>query len=434
MFFDKELLFSLSPFKGFYRAAVAISFDYETSAIYGNIANLYSKIRGMLFKISNRFTQSERDLSFCYGLGYTMRRGANNVLNILDKYNVHATWFSTGHVLLKDNRNKKAYRINQILPYAITAAGFTRPTTWRRHKPTFYYEPFGDYKKYPYWYFGDQAEQLREWGEDIQCHTFSHPYIAMESAENVELDIEDWQDAAERNGFKKAKILSFPYCGDAYRYYYNLDLKAMIGKDIPGENYHLIKIDSTLIDIFKKNGIEIVTRCGSKFGKYESISQYDDLMIDYMSDMPCSGHTLNFDLFKNRIKKIIEAEAAVNIWMHPCNVFTKKEVAKFDNLIRFLITQHKDGKIWFATISEIWEHCKKVRYCKIDIISRENRFYEIRIINCNAKSIENLTVDLDSTRLQIMRYNRNCTMRDRKIAISKLQPGEVCQLIFKIRQ
>ena len=429
MLSDKKPILSLSPFRGYYKAAVAISFDYETSAIYGDTASLFSKIRGNIHNIINRFSNFQKDLSFSYGLGYAMRRGTDNILNILRKYNVHATWFTTGHVLLKENKQRNAFRINQVLPYGTEKAGFTALTTWRKNFPTFFYEPYSDYKQYPYWYFGDQAEKLRESGEDIQCHTFSHPYIAMELPENVRIDIEDWQSTAYKNGFKTASILSFPYCGDAYRYYYDVDLKTMIGKDIPGMDYKIINLPNEIIDILRNNGVELLTRCGSKRDTYECFSHYDNSDLHFMSDIPCAPTPENFCLLEDRIKKIIDTKAAVDLWMHPSDVFTASEKLNFEMIIQYLIDKQTKNEIWLATIEELWDHFKKVKMCDLNISSLTNSKVEIAIKNNNVTSIENLSIDVNYPQLIFSQRNNNVEYRKGKLLIKKLPCGESYKLV-----
>jgi len=91
------------------------------------------------------------------------------------------------------------------------------PLICQADEKSFYHEPFSDYKRYPYYYLGDLAEKLRKQGHDIQCHSFSHPYISMETLNNIRIDLEDWQITAKREGFARSNIFAFPFLGD-YHY------------------------------------------------------------------------------------------------------------------------------------------------------------------------------------------------------------------------
>ncbi len=413
-----ESILTLSPIKGKYDSALAISLDYETSATYGSFTNLNNKIRGIIFNIANKLGFSRKDLSFYWGIGFAMRYGAYNALEILQNYKIHATWFATGHALLKENKKKNAFRINQILPYATSEAGFSSLVTWRQNRPTFYFEPYSDYKKNPYWYLGDLSEKLKQLGEDIQCHTFSHPYIALESPENVKIDIEDWQNVALDNGYKKASILSFPFCGDAYRYYPDLKLKTMVGKDIPAQKFELINLSSQTIAILKNCGIELLTRCGSKYGESNlTISQYNNSSLYYMPDLDYSS--LDFNSLDNSLSKLIKSNGIMNIWLHPSNVFSEEEKERFESLVQYLSAKAKSGLIWVAPIADIWSHFKRVNSCKLEIESMGDRL-RIIVINRGESEINELALNLNSTGIDLINNDNNILKVKNRLVIKKI--------------
>ncbi|UCF70162.1 MAG: polysaccharide deacetylase family protein [candidate division WOR-3 bacterium] len=429
---NKDRLLEISDFKGPYRAAAAISFDYETSAVYGDIASLRSKMRGAMLNLAGKLLNHGMDLSFCYGLGYSMRRGAYHVLDVLRKYGVHATWFSTGHVLLKGNKEKDAFRVNQRLPYATELAGFTKPTTWRRFRPTFHYEPYKDYIEKPYWYCGDQAQALREYGEDIQCHTFSHPYVAMEAPDNVRLDIEDWQTVAAKNDFANAIILAFPYCGDAYRYYFDLGMKAMIGKRITGQKHEVINLPSDIVDVYKEYGIELFTRCGSKVGTITSFANYNDAGLHFMPDIAWSGCDQSVEALDRKFKEVTKNRAAVNVWMHPCNVFSAGEIANFEALVEYLLDRQRNGDVWFTTIAEMWDYYKKVMRCRLRVVSRGRKKYTVFLHNGNHALVEDLFLLSTSGRISVCGGDGNSLPTKDGIIVKRLPSGETYKLTVMV--
>jgi peptidoglycan/xylan/chitin deacetylase (PgdA/CDA1 family) len=387
---EREPLFSISPYKYPYRGAVALSFDFETSATYGDFANLGTKLRSALIALSARLAKKQRDLSFHYGMGYAMRAGARNIIEVLMEFGIHATWFATGHVLLKGNRERNAYRINQRLPYAAPAAGFTDITTWRKDEPTFQNEPFGDHKSHPCWYFGDLSRTLLDLGEDIQCHTFSHPYVALEPVENIRMDIEDWQAAAAANGFPRASIFSFPFGGDVFRRYQGLHLDAMIGKRIPGATYSIVPLSSAAADVLRENGIELLTRCGSKYGACGVFEPYNDSGLFFMPDqefIPGKDDTGSLDGTTNRVASL---GAAVNLWMHPSEVFTEEQKQKFHDMVSRLTAAAESGRIWINTIAGIWDFYKKVQKCAMTIDRPAGEYIEVRVTNNGRARIENI--------------------------------------------
>jgi peptidoglycan/xylan/chitin deacetylase (PgdA/CDA1 family) len=427
---DKQL--SISSVRGFHRMAVALSFDFESTAPYGSRVKANCKVRGRLMRILNRFRPDPADLSFCFGMGYAMRHGADNIIRILQAHGIHATWFATGHVLLKDNRHGNAFRINNRLPYALPEAGFTDIVTWRQLIPTFHYEPYSDYHHYPYWYMGDEAQRLREMGEDIQCHTFSHSYTALEPVENVKVDIEDWQNAARHNGFQQANIFAFPFGGDAYRHYPEIGLNTMLSTTFDDKDGDIVCLSTEATEVLAANGIELVTRCASKHDKYGCFSRYGDSNVRWMPDAEYNPRGADI----SEIERFIEKMAALggapfNIWMHPCNVFSKTEILGFEKLVEYLAEKKRRGDIWLATISELWSHHKKASLCSLCIAPRTGRSYDVAVKNGNASDVDGLGLDMNGVRYRLIRPDRNIGCLDSRICIGHLSAGETYK--FKVR-
>jgi peptidoglycan/xylan/chitin deacetylase (PgdA/CDA1 family) len=421
----------LSPYRGLAAAAVALSFDYETSAAYGDLANLKSKLRGAFFRNMGRIWQSRKDLSFCYGLGYGMRHGAENVLAVLARLGVPATWFASGHALLLGNRERKAFRINQTLPYATKEAGFTEIVTWRRDKPTFSFEPFSDHTRHPFWYFGDQSARIAAAGHDIQCHTVSHPYVALEPPENVALDLEDWQAIAVANGFRPATVLAFPFCGDAYRLYDRLQLRTQIGKTVEGEPYRILVCPDQTIRLLRGNGIQLLTRCGSRIGARPGpFSTYYDAPIHCMSDVLAVPLMQHPGLLGETVRDAIDAGAALDLWLHPLSVFSVEECSQFEAMVGFLVDFSKRGTIWLAPISEIWEHSRRVAACTVTVEAIAGNELRVAARNAGEATVSELGLEV-SDRPIVVNADANVRAHERGLVIAQLGAGSTYS--FRLR-
>jgi peptidoglycan/xylan/chitin deacetylase (PgdA/CDA1 family) len=339
--------------------SVSISFDFETSAQTA-IPIYRTKLKYRFYKISNSFNLTNKDLSAGLGRGYGNRIGAETILQLFDGFGIKATWFCTGHVLLKENKNGKMFRINQELPYATAEAGFTSATTWREKKNSFYHEPFSDYKTHPFYYFGDLAKEIEYQGHDIQCHSFSHPYISMETPTNIKTDLEDWQQLAEKEGFGKSNIFAFPFLGD---YHFTERISRL--KTIPtfrkaGLDYDSSYLDENVLNIFKNTGFELFTRCGS-LQDTESISgfiPYRNSEIYCMRDFGLFSFS-NRISFKKFLEEVIRNNANIDLWLHPNDIMENEKFELFKSFIDELVQFRDDGKIWLCTISEQWERFKK---------------------------------------------------------------------------
>lgn len=430
---QEEIKISITPHKGWYKSSAAISFDYETSAI--SRPGFHSAFKKNLLCAYHKLKNTRgKDLSGIYGRGYANRWGVENIMAIFQKHRIHGTWFSIGHVLLKGNKTRDAFRINQTLPYVTPGAGFPGAITWRQDTSTFFQEPYGDYRKYPYWYLGDQAEKLREMGEDIQCHTFSHPYIALESIENIRTDISDWQSAAIKNGFKTACILAFPYQGDFYRDYFRLGLKVHPGLKIEGQPFRDILLSPSALHVLGQNGIQLVTRCGSRAEEpfNHGFIPYENSKVFYMSDINFNPGYPVFESLKGKIDECIKKECTLNIWMHPNNVFYREEVENFEKLVKLLKEEANKKNIWLATILEIWEHFKKAAACQLEVKRGKSSLYEARVYKGNSNLIEQLGLKIDAPNVFIINPDRNIACQKNRISIGKLMPGDVYRFKFRV--
>jgi peptidoglycan/xylan/chitin deacetylase (PgdA/CDA1 family) len=421
----------LSPYRGLAAAAVALSFDYETSAAYGDLANFRSRLRGAFFRNVGKIWRSRKDLSFCYGLGYGMRHGAENALTVLSRLGVRATWFASGHALLPGNRDRKAFRINQTLPYATEEAGFTEIVTWRRNKPTFFFEPFSDHTRHPYWYFGDQSARIAAAGHDIQCHTVSHPYVALEPPENVALDLEDWQAIAVANGFRTATVFAFPFCGDAYRLHDRVQLRTQIGKVVGGEPYRVLVCPDETIRLLRGNGIQLLTRCGSRFGARPGpFSVYYDAPIHCMSDVDAVPLMQHPELLGATMRDAVDAGAAADLWLHPLSVFSVEGRAQFEAMVGSLVDFSKRGTIWLAPISEIWEHSRRVAACTVTVEAIAGKELRVAVRNAGEATVSELGLEV-SGRFVLVNPNANVRAHERGLIIAQLAKGNTYS--FRLR-
>jgi peptidoglycan/xylan/chitin deacetylase (PgdA/CDA1 family) len=368
-----------------YKGAVTLSFDYESSA-QSFKPNMSAKLKTRYRKIMNRFAGGDYDLSSGYGRGYGNRAGAELVRKIFRESGIHGTWFSTGHVILKGNKSGNAYRINQKLDYATKESGFEF-IEWRSRYNSFYHEPYGDYKSYQYYYLGDQAESLKADGEDIQCHSFSHPYIAMEPEDNIRIDLEDWQTNAEKEGLGKAKIFAFPYLGDCYCIDKKMNRKLLPSTCVNNLDCENKLLNPVVLDIFKQAGIELFTRCYSKINNDYSndFGRYEKSDIGYINSTGLFSFIDDGKSFQKFLKDAAEKCSVVDLWLHPNDILDKHSYEFFTEAVKMLADENKNGNIWIPTLSELWE--KKKRISELTLSDNEGDFV---FCNNSDKDIENL--------------------------------------------
>jgi peptidoglycan/xylan/chitin deacetylase (PgdA/CDA1 family) len=375
-------MIQISPYKSFYKAGLTISFDYETSAID------YTPSWEILYKYYLEKTNHFRNKKKKTNYGYQQRKGAELIFTSLKEYKLHATWFGTGHTLLKGNQSKKEYRINQTLP------SLQEGNHWREKIRTFDDEPFSTYKKRSDYYFGDLTERLRDYGEDIQCHTFSHPILALEPIENIAMDLEDWQNAATRNGFGKAQILAFPFLADCC--YYHPEIKKRLSYKIPGENWKIEPISPERINIIHHSGIELVTRCYTKYFElpFKGFKNYYDSHLFYLTTKSLGLDAFKKDVFIKNIEEIVQNGWLVDYWCHPHNI-VEYPMQNFLDFLDIISKYSKTKGLWVPTIKEAWDHFKNIQNLELAVDELEDKKLHVRIINNNGTIVSDIGIDLD---------------------------------------
>lgn len=416
---------TISPFKGFYDAVIIISFDVETSSIENNsIKNIFIR---RLNKILNKYRNYKKAL----GYGIENREGIEKIIKIFRQFNIHGTWFGTGHCLIKDNFKKNRYRINQKLvnaPYL---------HKYRIGKKTFGDEPYSSYIQRPDYYLGDIFEKLYLEGEDIQCHTFSHTYLSLESNENIAIDLEDWQKAAIEHGFKQAKILAFPYLGDAHLYYPELNVEQPFPNYINGKKFIIKEISLDRLHLLEKNGIELLTRSSAKMNNNNyNFFRYNDLTNLYC--VQCEPiKLLPFDLnhWEKMIEKILNLKGIIDLWCHPYNINDETE-GNFEKLITLLVHYYENSKINLSTFIDAWEHFKNIKNIELKCTQIVDNIFEIIITNNNITSIDNVCINFNSKRYSIIKTEDNLDniiISDGKFIFKKMNSKQLYRVKFKIK-
>jgi peptidoglycan/xylan/chitin deacetylase (PgdA/CDA1 family) len=398
--------FSISPYPEAYKAAVCISFDYETSA-QSKKSSLRNRIITGIYEINNKIQIKKINTDTRYGRGFGNRIGADKIIKLFKDHQIHGTWFSTGHVLLKNNYNGKAFRINQKMPYMNEDAGFHEVLWWHSKKKCFHHDPHSDYRKYPFFYLGDQAESLRNNGEDIQYHTFSHPYIPLETNDNLITDLEDWLTTANRYGFVAPSMLAFPFLGDYYIQYPEIRLNAVPTKLIDGFTYQSVGLTDEQIKLFYQRGIEVFTRCGSKNNGsfFKGFRRYNDSDIYYLSHYGIMNLIHSEKAVEDKIYEIIEKEASVDFWIHPNDIYQDEEFSLFSLFIKRLISKFNEEIIWITSLQEMWKYFKSIQQVTIHFDNMDGSDSILVIHNTGNNIIKKLAIDFKNISFEIEDFN-----------------------------
>lgn len=185
---------TLNPWPNALHAALSLSFDWETAM--GGL--IHSRSVGDPFFDQDPATRAMR-----------MREGVTTTLRLFQPYGIRATYFATGYNFLLGNVNHSRFMGDPTYAWA------NRTNRWVSDRwtttPWFSADPYGTYQTHPAWYFGDLIPVLRNAGQAIESHTFSHFYGGFVTAPDWVADLATWNTVAQAQGVAAPHALAFPW-------------------------------------------------------------------------------------------------------------------------------------------------------------------------------------------------------------------------------
>lgn len=341
--------------------ALAFTFDHETSWIAPR-RNIAIKSKYLIKRLLNGI-KVFYDLSPYRGRGWGQRHGAENIFRIFQEYGIHGTWYCTGYALLSGNKEKRVYAGNPVLSYATKENNFYQGSLWRGNKGYFDDDPFTTYRENPEWYFGDQIKRFYQSGEDIQCHTFSHLYVSLETPERLLRDISEWQHCANEIGLPPAESLAFPY--ESFLHLTNTFTGDIFPNQgyFPGSEYNMVPIRHNICDVLSELGIEVVTRIPNWYWQ-KSYPLFDIVRMDNQSNLFLFPGKVLQTRKKDAseeiayINEIIRTKGTGSLWCHPGNVLTRNEIAKFQSVVSYAKKKAKEGVLLISPLTKIYKVAK----------------------------------------------------------------------------
>lgn len=409
----------IEPMPNYNVAALAFTFDWE-SAMGGLIhsqggsgtflAPNTDKGESGSLNITNQTEKAAFDYATKRGL--RMRQGADNLVNIFNKYGGVGTFYSTGYNLIDGNTNHTNFvgGSDPIYSWANSANGWS--DYWRTH---------GWYSFDPYttdqdatgaaWYFGDETQKLLEENQDIQSHTFGHIDVHFATPQQFATDMQAWLTAAKQAGDPVIDSFAFPW-------------KASNGPN-PTPDY----------DFLAKNGFTSVTRLYDyqqyvaengdtgvlKFidpkqplQKQLQDQPADDNYYYYLDRVHYNDKVVSPDLLalhdyelrqgqtsaataENLIDQLIIRRGYGSIWTHPEEVVDPDQVQQWRTVVAYASTQGGNG-LWVDSVSNIIKMRLTTQHVRVEEqATSDPKHIILTIINNDTHDLVNATFTVPGT-------------------------------------
>lgn len=198
----------VEPFPDYAIAGFAFSYDWE-SAMGGLIhTRSLASSEGAGTQIS-LLADGGPDVAEAEAKGMRMRDGARFLAAQFAQYGIHATFYTTGYNLLTGNPSRELFLGNPLYPDADLAHGWG--SDWWRTHPWYGNDPYGTEAANPAWYFASLTRELAGAGHEIASHTFGHLYVRGVTPEQLDADLQQWQQSADALGITTAPSFAFPW-------------------------------------------------------------------------------------------------------------------------------------------------------------------------------------------------------------------------------
>ncbi len=201
----------VEPMKDYARAALSFTFDWETA-----MGGLVHSKGGAPIPGEGEYGGlglSENNLQLALAdavrRGLDMRRGADYLLELFSRFGVRGTFYANGYNLLDGNRDNQKFIGDPTYRWAAPKNGWNSDF-WLKN-PWYSLDPHGDFQSDPAWYFGDQADRLRQARQDIQSHTFGHIYVRGTTPEEFLRDTDAFGFYAAERKLPPIRHFAFPW-------------------------------------------------------------------------------------------------------------------------------------------------------------------------------------------------------------------------------
>lgn len=319
---------SVSPWPDGRRAAVSFSFDWETAM--GGL--VHSRSVGEPLYDADPALRAMR-----------MREGVTTTLAIFEPRDVRATYYANGYNFLPGNRDRRLFMGNPTFTWA-TSANRWPSGTWAS-TPWFAPDPYGTVQSDPAWYFADLLPSLKNAGQDVQSHTFSHLYAGLANVDEIRSDLAEWNGVAAEQGAGPARSLAFPWSGSG-------------------------GLSDAAWQALEAAGITSVTRTSDQ-------AQYRLVSLDEPHCRAVPGHETilacpDFYLTAQSapaavalIDRAVDAGGMIDLWAHTEEVVTPAQIAAWTSVVDHATARRDAGDVWIAPLAEIADRQQAVANVRI---------------------------------------------------------------------
>jgi len=260
------------------------------------------------FDVDNPIDSFSDDILSAKIIGSKNRIGLKRIIETSERYDVPFTFFSTGHVLLKECKGHKlkVKIVRENKRYGFHIGEYN----WHS------IDPASNYIEYPEFYYGDLIDEIVKSGikHEVASHSFSHIPYALVNDEMISKDLSMSVEAISSHNLKLYS-LAFPY---------NL-----------ADKFYLLS----------KFGIKV---CRVDHRAIHSVSLKDNVLRVKTHTTDLSIDSLY--LWLKIIDLLIKRKSLLSWYLHPITLYDENAFKLFKEIIKYLKYKH----VYFLTFKDLY--------------------------------------------------------------------------------
>jgi peptidoglycan/xylan/chitin deacetylase (PgdA/CDA1 family) len=379
----------VEPLADYGKAALAFTFDWET-AMGGAI---HSK------------GAAEPDVPSATTEGLQMRQGAENLLNIFQRYNVRGTFYATGYNLLDGNPQHQTFAGDPTYAWANQKDGWASDF-WTTH-PWYGFDPFGTDQTDPAWYFGDLVDRMASAGQDIQSHTFGHLYVRGTTPEELKTDLAEWNRVAAEKHLFAARTFAFPW-----------------------RSSNSVKLPQ--YQVLADDGIAALTRLYEYENEFELGSIPTTPALLTYPDRQFVSTVDGENLARQTIDEVMARRGFTSLWTHPEEVTTPGAVEMWRGVVEYAAAKRVDGLV-VDSLTNIVDHYLAARQVKVEF-EQSGKDLSLTAKNTGETSIDGVTLTMPGlVKSASLRGGQSLEFRRDQVVLPTLQTGSGLEIVVTLQ-
>ncbi len=318
----------VEPFPDGMRAALAFSFDWE-SAMGGLIHSRSAGGEGEGAMVGLR-TDGGPSVAEAEAKALRMREGAQFLADLFARYGIQATFYATGFNLIDGNPACQKFLDDPVYRNANQSNGWG--SDWWRTHPWYGDDPCATEATAPAWYFASETRALAAAGHEIASHTFGHLYVRGVSPEQLQVDLELWNRAAQALGLPPTRTFAFPWTSSN-------------------------SLEAPFWAAFARVGMTTLTRIYPPDLRhpYELGRINADPRLVVFPDFYLASNAAALDQALARIDITVASRGYHSLWDHPNEAVEQNGQVIWQRVVDYAAAQRERG-LWIAPVSTIADY------------------------------------------------------------------------------